>query len=66
MDSDPSPDWITSVVRPFDDNPELQLAARQELGPTSPENLGMGRLEVDSARTLQSRLLRALDAKPQP
>ena len=31
MDSDPPPDWLTSVSRPFDDNPELQLAARQEL-----------------------------------
>jgi len=31
MDSAPPPDWLTSVSRPFDDNPELQLAARQEL-----------------------------------
>lgn len=44
MDPDPTPDWLASVTRSFDDDPELQLAARQELAERAaaadPDELG--------------------------
>ena len=106
------PDWISAVTAPLRDNPELELAARHELGDcaegadpdqlaavatllapalslgalllvalvplthraerhwlardelpkSSPENLGMGRLETEAARLVQTKIRKALTA----
>jgi hypothetical protein len=52
MDPAPPPDWISAVTRPLRDNPELELAARQELservGSADPDQLGTIQRRFDS------------------
>lgn len=64
MASDPSPDWISSVTRPFNDNLELQLAAQQELveraADTDPDQLATLTSRFDAIDQTTSPRKRAL------
>ena len=59
---------ITTIVLitlvPFTYLAERHWIARDELGSTSPDNLGMGRLEVEGTRALRTTIQSALDTRP--
>lgn len=48
---------------PFTHRAERSWLAKDDLMRTSPENLGMGRLEAEATRSLQARLQWALEAQ---
>mgnify|MGYP001827114945 CR=1 FL=1 len=54
-----APDWISAVTRPLRDNPELELAARHELGEHA------GRSDPGELATLAERF-EAIDRTPAP
>ena len=49
---------------PLTHRAERYWIARDELMRTSPDGLGLNRLEAEASRTLQSRLQQALQATP--